>query len=92
VLGLIEKEHLPDHHGSDRRQLAHPEVGQPVRRRSAGGPKAVKDVHHVGVAGHHPGVQIGIPVHRVLVAQASVQRVGIGQDVGIEEVIEAEWR
>ncbi len=44
------------------------------------------------IAGDHPGVQVRIPVDRILLAQPAIQRIGVGQDLGVEQVVEAERR
>jgi hypothetical protein len=37
-------------------------------------------------------MEVRIPVNRIFVAELTIERVGIGQDVRIEEVVEAERR
>ncbi len=47
---------------------------------------------HIGVARRHPGMEEGVPMDGILLAQAPVQRVGVGQHGRIEETIKAQAR
>jgi hypothetical protein len=49
--------------------------------------KHLGDVH---VARDHPRVEVGVPVYGVLVAQPAIQRVRVGQYIGVKEVIQTE--
>jgi hypothetical protein len=49
----------------------------------------VEDVNHVHVTGHNPGVEVGIPMDWIFVAQAMIKRIGISEDFGIEEMVKA---
>ena len=53
---------------------------------------ARQDRDDVLVTGHNPGMQVGIPVHRVECAKAVVKRIRIGQDIRIQQQIKAQRR
>jgi hypothetical protein len=84
-----EEEHLPRHHPGDRAQLGHPEGCQALRGRRAVGQTGLEDLDDIAVTGHHPAVQIAIPVHGILGTQPVVKGVGIGQDLRVEQVVQA---
>ena len=49
-----------------------------------------QDRDDILIARDHPGVEVGVPVNRIFRSQALVKRVGIGQHLGIEQVIKAQ--
>src|SRR6266478_4818309 len=57
----------------------------------------MEDVNHVRVPRHNPSVQERIPMHRIFVTQPVVQRIGIGQDFRVQQMVKAQrlvslWR
>ena len=52
--------------------------------------KALKNADHIRIAGDDPGVQERIPVHWILGPELMVKRIGIGEHLRIEQVIEAQ--
>ena len=92
VLRRIEEEHLADHHRGDGCEPVHPQRRELLRGRGAVGREGLQDGQHVVVARDDPCVQERVPVHGGLVSQAAVQRVRIREDLGIEELVEAQAR
>ncbi len=52
----------------------------------------MQNFQNVRVPGNDPGVQIDIPVHRIFPAQAMKKRIGIRQNLRVEEMVKAQWR
>jgi hypothetical protein len=50
----------------------------------------VEYVNHIRVAGHDPRVQKWIPVNGIFVTQLVIERIGIGQNFGIKEMVKAQ--
>jgi hypothetical protein len=57
------------------------------RRGSIGG-EGVQNFKNIGVAGHHPSVQERIPVNGIFPAKALKQRIRIGENYRIEQMVE----
>jgi hypothetical protein len=51
----------------------------------------VEYVNHVRVARHDPRVQKWIPMHRIFITQLVIERIGIGQNFGVEEMVKAKY-
>jgi thioesterase domain-containing protein len=92
VSGRIQEEHLLHHHLRDGAHRRHAERGELLGAVGAIGGKVLEDGHDVRVARDDPCVQEGIPMHRIFFAKAAVERIGVGKDVGVQQVVEAQWR
>ena len=92
MVGLIQEEHLAHHHLGQRRQLGEPHRFQFLGGVGAIGREVLENGHHIGVTGHHPGMQKGIPMHRILAAQPVIQRIRVGQHFLVQQVVQAQRR
>jgi hypothetical protein len=52
----------------------------------------VQDLENILVAGYDPGVEEGIPVHRIFGTQSMEQWIGISQNLRLEQVVETQFR
>jgi hypothetical protein len=50
----------------------------------------VKHGYDVVITGHNPGMQERIPVHRVVGSKPMKERIGIGENLRVEQVVEAQ--
>jgi len=48
----------------------------------------MEHMDYICVSSDNPGVEKGIPVDRVFIAQAVIQRIRIREDLGVEQVVE----
>src|SRR5205807_1685758 len=63
---------------------------QLFRRWRAIGREAMQHGDDVGVTSHDPGVKERVPMHRIVFAKAPIERVRIGQNLGIEKLAQTE--
>ena len=70
--GRVEEQHLPHQHLRDRVQFGQPEGCELFGAGLALGGEPLQHDHHVCVTTDHPGMQVGIPVHRILRLQPAV--------------------
>ena len=84
---LMADNDLPDHDAGDGAQFAEVHVLELLWRGHPGGREVLEDVGDVRVARHHPGAQVRVPVDRRLPAQTAVERVGIRQDVRVQQLV-----
>ena len=94
VRGWVHEQHLPHHHLGDGAQRSQAHRGQMLGRGRAVRREAhiVEHGHHVRIARDHPGMQEGIPMHRVFGPEALVQGVRVGAHLGGEQAVETEGR
>ncbi len=59
------------------------------RRRALGG-EAGEDGDDIVVACDDPGVEVWVPMNRIVGTETMVERIGIGEDFGIEEMVKAQ--
>lgn len=88
----VQEEHLANHHAGDRGELPQTELGELLRSGRAAGQELLENLDNVGVAGHDPGVQVRIPVHRRRLAELGVERIRVSQHGWVEQAEQAQRR
>src|SRR6516165_8345491 len=77
----VEEEHLTNHHLRQWSQGRQAKRLQLFRGRCAIGQEALKHCDDIRVTCNDPGMQVRIPVNRILASQPVIQRVRIGKDL-----------
>ena len=90
-LSILE-EHQPDHQVRNRREFAHSHRLEELGRRRPARGIAHQDMQNVFITCHHPGMQERIPVHGILLPKIPVERIRVGEDLWVEQSMEAELR
>ena len=73
----------------DRAEVIQSHGGQLLRRGRTVCRKCVQHFHHFDVASDHPGMKKRIPNDRIVFAQSTIERIRVGQHLGIEQAVEA---
>src|ERR1700737_1338761 len=88
--GSVHEQHLLHHDLGDGPHLRQSHAGELQRIGSTVGGEVQQNPNHIVIAGDDPGMQVGVPMYRVFSAELAVQRIRVGQDRWIQQVVQTE--
>jgi hypothetical protein len=86
------EQHLLHHHLRNWAELREPHGSELFGRWGAISREGVKYLNYVRVTGYDPGVQERVPMHWVFLPQTLEEGIGVGENVGVQQVVKAEGR